>query len=111
MDSPSAMRRPKLSTVMCWAASETSVMSRAMMRRHVGDVGAIEHNPAGCRLVEAGENVERRGLAGAVRANQRMNAAALDLDIDAIDRFEAAEIFRQPGDFEHDVAADGCGLQ
>ena len=27
IDSPSAMRRPKLSTVICWAASETSVMS------------------------------------------------------------------------------------
>ena len=68
---------------------------RALMRRHVGDVGAVEDDPARRRLVEAGEHVQRRGLAGAVRPDQRVDAAAPNRDIDAIDRLQAAEIFRR----------------
>ena len=67
----------------------------ALMRRHVGDVGAIEHDLARCRLVETRQHVERRGLARTIRPDQRMNAAAPHLDVDAIDGLEAAEIFRR----------------
>src|SRR6266566_8084645 len=68
----------------------------SLMRRHAGDVGAVKQYPAGGRLVEAGEDVQSCGLAGAVRSDQCMNAAALHRDIDAVDRLEAAEILRQP---------------
>ena len=74
---------------------------RALMRRHVGDIGAVEHHPARGRLVEAGQHVQRRGLAGAVRPDQRMNAAASDRDIDIVDGLEAAEMFRKACDFEN----------
>ena len=66
---------------------------------------------AGGRLVEAGQHVERGGLAGAVRPDQRVNAAAPDRDIDAVDGLQAAEIFRQALDLEHDIAADAGRLQ
>ena len=66
---------------------------------------------AGGGLVEAGEHVQRRGLAGAVRPDQRMNAAAPDLDVDVIDGLEAAEMLGEAFDVEHDVAADGRGNQ
>ena len=42
----------------------------------VGDVGAVEHDLAGGRRVQARQHVERRGLARAVRPDQRMDAAA-----------------------------------
>ena len=76
------------------------------MRRHVGDVGAVEHHLAGGGLVEAGQHVQRRGLAGTVRPDQGMDTAPPDLDIDIVDRFQAAEIFAKPLDVEHDVATD-----
>jgi len=82
----------------------------AQMWRLVGDVGAVEYDPARSRLVETGEHVQRRGLAGAVGSDQRMHAAAPHRHVDAVDRFQAAEIFREPGDLEHDVAADGRGF-
>ena len=75
-------------------ASESG--SGALMRRHVGDVGAVEHDPARGRLVETGEHIQRRGLAGAVRSDQRVNAAAPHRDIDFVDSLQAAEILRQP---------------
>ena len=81
------------------------------MRRHIGDVGAVEHHLARGGLVEAGQHVQRRGLAGAVRPDQRVNAAAPHFDIDIIDRLEAAEIFGEAFDLEHHVAADGRGLE
>ena len=66
---------------------------RALVRRHVGDVGAVEHHFAGGRLVEAGKHVQRRGLARTVRPDQRVNAAAPDRDIDLVDGLQPAEMF------------------
>src|SRR6202012_3152467 len=63
------------------------------------------------RLVETGEYIQRRGLAGAVRTDQRMHAATPDRDVDIVDSLEAAEIFGETFDVEHDVAADGRGHQ
>ena len=65
----------------------------------------------GGRLVKAGEHVQRRGLAGTVRPDQRMNAAAPDLDIDVVDGLEATEMLGEAFDGEHDVAADRRGSQ
>jgi len=67
-----------------------------LMRRHLGHVGADRGSPGPRGLIEAGEHVQRRGLAGAVRADQRVKRRTLDLDIDIIDRLEAAEIFARP---------------
>ena len=50
----------------------------ARIRRR--DVLAVDEDPAGGRRVEAGENPQRRALAGAGRAEQREELAGLDLE-------------------------------
>ena len=56
------------------------------------------------RAIEAGDDVERRRLAAAVRADQRMHLAAPHGEIDAVDRLQAAEIFGEALHFQRDVA-------
>ena len=56
-----------------------------------GDVRAGEDDPAGVRRLEAGDQVEQRRLAGAVRADHRGDAAVDDLQIDRIDGDQPAE--------------------
>ena len=57
--------------------------------RHVGgpeggDVVAVEEDAAAGRAEELGQQIEAGGLAGAVRADQRMDRAAHDAQIDAV---------------------------
>ena len=52
---------------------------------------AVEVPRAGVGLVEPGEQVEERGLAGAVRSDQRGDPVALDLEVFDVDGEEAAE--------------------
>ena len=60
-------------------------------RRDAGERRAVEGPRAGVGLVEAGEQVEQRGLAGAVRADERRDGAARDLEVLDVDGREAAE--------------------
>ena len=50
---------------------------------------------AGVRREHAGDQVERRGLAGAVGADQRVQGAVLDGEVDALDGLDAAEALDQ----------------
>ena len=56
------------------------------------DLGAVEHDRAGRRHVDAGDLVEERRLAGAVRPDQRDDRAARDREVDVVGRDEAAEL-------------------
>src|SRR5207244_657882 len=47
-------------------------------RRPAGDVLAVEHDLAGVHLVEAGDEVEERRLAGAVRPDDGVDRALAD---------------------------------
>src|SRR5437879_13720634 len=42
-----------------------------LVRRHRGDIAILEREPARARRVESGDDVEDRGLAGAVRSEER----------------------------------------
>src|SRR5256885_4687460 len=64
-------------------------------RALVGDVAAVIEDAAGARLEELGQQVEDRGLAGAVRPDQRMDRAAVDLEVDFPDRGEAAKLLSE----------------
>ena len=55
--------------------------ARHFLGLHVGHVAAIELPFAGVRGVKAGHQVEERGLAGAVRANQGGDAVAFDFEM------------------------------
>ena len=60
--------------------------------RFARQVVAVEDHLARSRLVDAGEHVEERRLAGAVRADQRHDRAARDREVDIVGRDEPAEL-------------------
>ena len=63
------------------------------------DVMAVDRDPAFAQIGDAADDADQRGLAGAVRAEQRKDLAAVDIEIDAVQRLEAGAIgFGQIGD-------------
>ena len=52
-------------------------------------VVAVHRHRAGGRIDDAADDADQRGLAGAVRPEQRENLAAPDLQVDALQRLEA----------------------
>ena len=67
---------------------------RDRLRRAGGDVVAGEYDTAGIGRLEARDQVEQRGLAGAVRADDGGDAALGYIQVDGIDRDQAAEAAR-----------------
>jgi hypothetical protein len=67
------------------------------------DVVAIEDNAAGRWRQEFGEQVEKRGFARAVGADQRMDVATLDLQVHVVDRDKAFELFGQTACFKNGI--------
>src|SRR5689334_23667704 len=57
------------------------------------DLLAVERPPASEWLVEARQQVEQRGLAGTVRADQRSDRAPLDLEV--VDRSEERRVGKE----------------
>jgi hypothetical protein len=68
-----------------------------------GDVTAIEQNLPGAWCDELGQQIEASGLASAVWADQGVNMATLDAQIDLADRNEALELTRQAAGLENNV--------
>ncbi len=63
-----------------------------LVRRPAGDLLAVEVPLSVIGVVEAGQQVEERRLAGSVRPDQGGDLAALDLDVIDVDGDEAAEL-------------------
>src|SRR5471032_3632781 len=63
---------------------------RAAIRRD--DVMAIDRYAALTRIGDAADDADQRGLAGAVRPQQREDLAAVDIQIDAIQRLETGAV-------------------
>src|SRR3546814_20860460 len=61
------------------------------VRRQRGDIGAVEQQPALGRVVDAADQVEHRGLAGAIRPDDGEDLAAGDVETDPVDGADAAE--------------------
>jgi hypothetical protein len=72
-------------------------------RRHRGDVLALEDDAAAGRAQELGQQVEAGGLAGAVRPNQRMDAAPRDTQVNAADRGKSGKFLGKTLGFEDDL--------
>src|SRR5205085_5266684 len=64
---------------------------RALIHRQLGDVMAVKLDGAAVGLDQAGDHVEHRGLAGAVRTEQADRFAAADIDADAAYHLAAAK--------------------
>ena len=56
-----------------------------------GQVLTIEVEVAGSRLVNTGDHIEHRGLAGAIRTNKAIKLFFLDLQIEILHSLQAAE--------------------
>jgi hypothetical protein len=56
-----------------------------------GHVLAEQVHRAGVGGIETADDIDHRRLAGAVRADQTENLASVDMDIDALERLQAAE--------------------
>ncbi len=79
------------------------------VRRTPGDVLALVDDLAAVRRFQPGDEVEHRRLAGAVRADDAGDLAALDLEAGAVNRLDAAEALRDVADVQDDVCRGGCG--
>ena len=69
--------------------------SRRWCGGDAGDVLALENEAAAGRLVDAADEVEDRGLAGAVGADDGEDLALLHVEGDPVDRADAAEVDRE----------------
>jgi hypothetical protein len=75
------------------AASEPP--PRHLVGRKAGDVAAAQQDPAAGRRHLAGEEVDERRLAGAVRPDDGVDLARLECERDVVDRGEALEALRE----------------
>ena len=78
------------------------------VRRPVGDVLACELDDAGRHLVDAGDHVEERRLAGAVRPDEAYDRALGDREVDVVHGHEAAEFLAQRGRLEEQLGHQRC---
>ena len=79
------------------------------------DVGVLgETDRARRRRMDAGQDIEERRLARAVRADDADDLARIDIEIDGLQRVQAAEILAQPAHLQQrravigDVSMDGA---
>ena len=75
--------------------------ARQAFRRHPGDLLAAQANRAGARRVDAGDQIEQRGLAGAVGADHGVDRSLVDVETDLRNRGDAAEALGQVLDPQH----------
>ena len=75
-------------------------------RQQLGNILALENDLAGGLREEAADQIEERGLAGAVRTDDGAQLALLDRHRHAVDGDQAAEMLRYIFDAQqaHDVA-------
>src|SRR5215217_3153755 len=69
--------------------------ARDLGRARARDVAAVEQDLPGTGHQEFSEEVEAGGLAGAVRADERVDMAALDAQVDIAHGSETLELLRQ----------------
>src|ERR671936_380134 len=74
-------------------ASDTALRNR--MRWKAGDVLVVENDASARRLVDAGEHVEERRLASAVRPDQADRRLARNCEVDVVDGEQSAEFLPQ----------------
>ena len=70
------------------------------MRLEAEDAAPVEHDVAAVGLVDAGDQVEERRLAGAVRADHADDLALVDVQLEIRDDLEPAECERDAAQCE-----------
>ena len=72
--------------------------------QHAGRVVPAELYAAGIQRVDAGEDLDQRGLACAVLAEQRQDLAGAELEVNVIERERAPEALGDAPEFQHRCA-------
>src|SRR5262249_38886360 len=80
---------------------EADALARTLVRPKAGDVGAIEHDRAGCNRILPNQRAQQRGLADAVAAQHAGHLAGLGLERDAAQRLRRAVEQIDVFHFEH----------
>ena len=83
---------------------------RALERRQPVDALPVEADTPAVGAHHPGDQVERGGLAGAVRPDQRGDRALLHVEGEIVDRSEPAEALRKPLDLEQHARLGGHRL-
>src|SRR5262249_3000250 len=81
----------------------TDAALRRRVRRLAADVLTVEDDPAGRRLVDAGDHVEEGRLAGPVRADQTEDRTGGDREVDVVDGDEAPELLPEGDGLEQEA--------
>ena len=76
------------------------MVDRPLVRRHVGDVDAIEEDPPFGRALEAGQHAQQGGLAGTGAAQQGEDLALADFQGHIVHGYRFVELFRDPVDLD-----------
>ena len=76
-----------------------------LVRRRRRHVGAVEQDLAAVRPLEAGDQPQRRRLAATGRSEQREELAAVDVQVDAVDRDDVGELLAQRDEIDRPVAS------
>jgi len=79
-----------------------------LLRRHGGDLLAVDQDPTRDRLLEADNGPQERGLAGPAAAEDHQDLAAADLEADSVEHPSPAVLDRQVLDLDHDLGGLLC---
>ena len=68
--------------------------------RHTGEVFIVEDDSPGGWRIDQADHIKNGRFASPIRANDRIDLALLDLEADAVDRSQTAELLGEILDFE-----------
>ena len=77
------------------------------VRRQMDDLLALIFVIAGILRVGAGDDIDERGFAGAVLAEENVHLAVTQIEIDAVQRHHAGEVLRYAGKLEQKTVGAG----
>src|SRR5574341_851985 len=119
LDEAQELERARLRVVEAPARHDEEVFERGELREHADDLEgpadplprdlvrlepvdplAVEHDAARVAPLDAGDAVEERGLAGAVRADEAVDSPGLEAEGDPVHRGDTAEVLREAVDLE-----------
>jgi hypothetical protein len=84
-------------------AGEATLDARGLWQ--IGDIRAVDDDLPGARREAAGHKLDKGGLSGAVRTNQRLPGAMFETEIDVVGDGQRAKALAQTASFERQSIA------
>ena len=76
--------------------------ARRLCRFFGRDIDAVEADAAAAGVQKLGQQIEERGFASTIGADQRVDMAAPDFQVNLVDRHESLEFFGQSTRFQYE---------